>query len=360
MIVQSLDQKRRSRERGAAAYPCVNARHWPTSGFSCRRAHTLHTAGVMKREQKIPLGEMRASGVRGLGLPRRLQVRPTQSPSVNGRTTCFCPAWSPYSPAKGPPPRRRCQAGFWLRQTTPVAQRGPPSEATWSKALHFWPRQVDIALPGFGGPMKRKARETAPLWVWMAFVLIGIATATYLTAYFAIEVMVTFFRSWAGKNVSEPWFVSIQITRARRATFSGRTHVGPAKTRRGSRGTNLAESLIAKLRGRNPPVQHGKKLCDRELPHPFPRATTPTTPIYCNQPDRGRCWCRHRRGYGLRWPLVVGLDRCFDRSKKCAASFSDLPARVITQDKWLAENIEARDARGKSFRSVGPVWSAGH
>jgi hypothetical protein len=39
--------------------------------------------------------------------------------------------------------------------------------------------------------MKLKVPEKTPLWVWMAFVLIGIAVATYVTAYLAIDVMVT-------------------------------------------------------------------------------------------------------------------------------------------------------------------------
>ena len=43
--------------------------------------------------------------------------------------------------------------------------------------------------------MKPKARERAPLWVGMAFVLIAIAAVTYLTAYLAIEAMVAFLRS---------------------------------------------------------------------------------------------------------------------------------------------------------------------
>ena len=63
------------------------------------------------------------------------------------------------------------------------------------KLCIFWLQQVVIALPGVRRTHEPKIRETAPLWVGMAIVLIAIAAATYLTAYLAIEAMVTFLRS---------------------------------------------------------------------------------------------------------------------------------------------------------------------
>jgi hypothetical protein len=49
--------------------------------------------------------------------------------------------------------------------------------------------------PGFGGHMKRlQPRESSPLWVWLAFVLIGLGAIAYLAGYLMIEEMIAFFK----------------------------------------------------------------------------------------------------------------------------------------------------------------------
>jgi hypothetical protein len=48
---------------------------------------------------------------------------------------------------------------------------------------------------GFGGTMKQQyQREGAPLWVWLAFVLIGLGVGAYVTGYWMIEEMIAHFR----------------------------------------------------------------------------------------------------------------------------------------------------------------------
>ena len=48
---------------------------------------------------------------------------------------------------------------------------------------------------GFGGRMKQlQPRESSPLWVWLAFVLIGLGAIAYLTGYLMIEEMIAFFK----------------------------------------------------------------------------------------------------------------------------------------------------------------------
>lgn len=42
--------------------------------------------------------------------------------------------------------------------------------------------------------MKQQPRETAPLWVWLAFVLMGIGFAAYLLGYLMIEEMIAYLR----------------------------------------------------------------------------------------------------------------------------------------------------------------------
>lgn len=40
----------------------------------------------------------------------------------------------------------------------------------------------------------RQHRETTPLWVWVAFVLIGLGLGFYVTGYFVVEEMITYFK----------------------------------------------------------------------------------------------------------------------------------------------------------------------
>jgi hypothetical protein len=48
---------------------------------------------------------------------------------------------------------------------------------------------------GLGGRMKQlQSRETSPLWVWLAFVLLGLGAIAYLTGYLMIEEMIAFFK----------------------------------------------------------------------------------------------------------------------------------------------------------------------
>jgi hypothetical protein len=54
--------------------------------------------------------------------------------------------------------------------------------------------RLDV-LPGFGGRMKQlQPRESSPLWVWLALVLIGLGAIAYLTGYLMIEEMIAFFK----------------------------------------------------------------------------------------------------------------------------------------------------------------------
>jgi hypothetical protein len=39
-----------------------------------------------------------------------------------------------------------------------------------------------------------QTRETTPLWVWLAFGLMTIGTVLYLTGYFIVEDIVSFFK----------------------------------------------------------------------------------------------------------------------------------------------------------------------
>lgn len=46
-------------------------------------------------------------------------------------------------------------------------------------------------LPGSGGAMKQqRERESAPIWVWLAFGLMIVGGVAYLTGYWAFEEMV--------------------------------------------------------------------------------------------------------------------------------------------------------------------------
>ena len=48
---------------------------------------------------------------------------------------------------------------------------------------------------GLGGRMKQlQPRESSPLWVWLAFLLIGLGAIAYLTGYLMIEEMIAFFK----------------------------------------------------------------------------------------------------------------------------------------------------------------------
>lgn len=50
-------------------------------------------------------------------------------------------------------------------------------------------------LAGLGETMKqRQPRESAPLWVWLTFVLIGLGIGTYVAGYLMIEEIVAHFR----------------------------------------------------------------------------------------------------------------------------------------------------------------------
>jgi hypothetical protein len=47
---------------------------------------------------------------------------------------------------------------------------------------------------GAGGSMKQlQPREASPLWVWLAFVLIGLGAIAYLAGYLMIEEIIAFF-----------------------------------------------------------------------------------------------------------------------------------------------------------------------
>jgi hypothetical protein len=48
------------------------------------------------------------------------------------------------------------------------------------------------ALPGWGNMKQQQTREATPIWVWMAFGLMGIGIAAYLTGYWMIEEMLAF------------------------------------------------------------------------------------------------------------------------------------------------------------------------
>jgi hypothetical protein len=41
---------------------------------------------------------------------------------------------------------------------------------------------------------QQQPREGAPLWVWLAFVLIGLGVGAYVTGYLMIEEMIAHFR----------------------------------------------------------------------------------------------------------------------------------------------------------------------
>ena len=41
---------------------------------------------------------------------------------------------------------------------------------------------------------QQRPRETTPLWVWLAFVLIGLGIGTYLTGYLMVEEMIAYFK----------------------------------------------------------------------------------------------------------------------------------------------------------------------
>ena len=49
--------------------------------------------------------------------------------------------------------------------------------------------------PGSGGSMKQlQPREASPLYVWLAFVLIGIGVLAYITGYLVIEEIFAFLK----------------------------------------------------------------------------------------------------------------------------------------------------------------------
>ncbi|MGL4314578.1 MAG: hypothetical protein ACRCSO_11385 [Sphingomonas sp.] len=51
------------------------------------------------------------------------------------------------------------------------------------------------ALPGLRGSMKQqRERETAPLWVWLAFGLMAICAGVYLSGYWMVEELITHVR----------------------------------------------------------------------------------------------------------------------------------------------------------------------
>jgi hypothetical protein len=51
------------------------------------------------------------------------------------------------------------------------------------------------AAAGLGGRMKPlQPRETSPLWVWLAFGLLGLGAIAYLAGYLLIEEMIVFFK----------------------------------------------------------------------------------------------------------------------------------------------------------------------
>jgi len=41
---------------------------------------------------------------------------------------------------------------------------------------------------------QQQSRETAPLWVWLAFILMGFGFAAYLAGYLMIEEMIAYLR----------------------------------------------------------------------------------------------------------------------------------------------------------------------
>ena len=40
----------------------------------------------------------------------------------------------------------------------------------------------------------KQQRETTPLWVWLACVLIGLGIGIYVTGYFVVEEMIAYFK----------------------------------------------------------------------------------------------------------------------------------------------------------------------
>ena len=40
----------------------------------------------------------------------------------------------------------------------------------------------------------KQQRETTPLWVWLAFVLIGLGIGIYVAGYFVVEEMIAYFK----------------------------------------------------------------------------------------------------------------------------------------------------------------------
>jgi hypothetical protein len=44
------------------------------------------------------------------------------------------------------------------------------------------------------GVSTMQTRETTPLWVWLTFGLMTIGTALYLTGYFLVEDILSFFK----------------------------------------------------------------------------------------------------------------------------------------------------------------------
>jgi hypothetical protein len=57
----------------------------------------------------------------------------------------------------------------------------------------FRPRSCIESQAGVGGSMKQQ-RETTPLWVWVAFVLIGVGVGIYVTGYVMVEEMIAYFK----------------------------------------------------------------------------------------------------------------------------------------------------------------------
>jgi hypothetical protein len=49
------------------------------------------------------------------------------------------------------------------------------------------------AAAGLGGVMKQP-RETAPIWVWLAFGLMSLGIAAYVAGYVVIEVVLGFLK----------------------------------------------------------------------------------------------------------------------------------------------------------------------
>jgi hypothetical protein len=54
---------------------------------------------------------------------------------------------------------------------------------------------LDAAAAGFGGSMKQlQPREAPPLYVWLAFLLIGLGALAYFVGYLMIEEIIAFFK----------------------------------------------------------------------------------------------------------------------------------------------------------------------